>query len=83
MANGMLSNVNLDALAASAAFTIASQHNASLAQAQNESNFNYSQDLNSLIENTTKIIAAVKQNRYAIIDGDSAFDFIDRRMGMA
>ena len=83
MANGMLSNVNLDALAASAAFTIANQHNASLAQAQNESNFNYSQDLNSLIENTTKIIAAVKQNRYAIIDGDSAFDFIDRRMGMA
>lgn len=83
MANGMLSNVNLDALAASAAFTIASQHNASLAQAQNESKFNYSQDLNSLIENTTKIIAAVKQNRYAIIDGDSAFDFIDRRMGMA
>ena len=83
MANGMLSNVNLDALAASAAFSIASQHNASLAQAQNESNFNYSQDLNSLIENTTKIIAAVKQNRYAIIDGDSAFDFIDRRMGMA
>lgn len=83
MANGMLSNVNLDALAASAAFSIASQHNASLAQAQNESKFNYSQDLNSLIENTTKIIAAVKQNRYAIIDGDSAFDFIDRRMGMA
>lgn len=83
MANGMLSNVNLDALAASAAFTIASQHNASLAQAQNESNFNYSKDLNSLIENTTKLIAAVKQNRYAIIDGDSAFDFIDRRMGMA
>lgn len=83
MANSMLSNVNLDALAASAAFTIASQHNASLAQAQNESKFNYSQDLNSLIENTTKIIAAVKQNRYAIIDGDSAFDFIDRRMGMA
>ena len=83
MANGMLSNVNLDALAASAAFTIASQHNASLAQAQNESKVDYSRDLNSLIENTQKLITAVKQNRYAIIDGDSAFDFIDRRMGMA
>lgn len=83
MANSMLSNINLDKLAAASAFTIANQHNASLAQAQNESRIDYSRDLNGLKEDIQKLITAVKQNRYAIIDGDSAFDFIDRRMGMA
>ena len=82
-ANGLLTGMQLNGIAASAAVSIANQQNANLVQAQNESQINYSQDLNSLIENTTKIINAVKQNRYAIIDGDSAFDYLDRRLGMA
>lgn len=82
-ANGLLTGMQLNGIAASAAVSIANQQNANLVQAQNESKINYSQDLNSLIENTTKIINAVKQNRYAIIDGDSAFDYLDRRLGMA
>ena len=83
MANGLLTGMQLNGIAASAAVSIANQQNANLVQAQNESQINYSQDLNSLIENTAKIINAVKQNRYAIIDGDSAFDYLDRRLGMA
>lgn len=82
-ANGLLTGMQLNGIAASAAVSIANQQNANLVQAQNDSQINYSQDLNSLIENTAKIINAVKQNRYAIIDGDSAFDYLDRRLGMA
>ena len=80
-ANTMLSGMELNGLTAAAAISIANQQNASLAQAANP--VNYGKDLGRLIENTRKIVDAVRENRYAIIDGDSAFDYFDRRLGMA
>lgn len=43
----------------------------------------YTKKFDSLIESNGKLIAAVKENRYAIIDGDDVFNYVDRRMGMA
>ena len=82
-ANNMLSGMELNGIAATAAMTIAEEHNAALAQAREAAQTDYSGDLSSLIENTKKIVNAVKENRYAILDGDSAFNYFDRRMGMA
>lgn len=82
-ANTMLSGMELNGLAASAAFAIANQHNAALAQAKAVDQIDYTKYLNSLIENTRNTTNAVRENRYAIIDGDSAFDYFDRRLGMA
>ena len=82
-ANNMLSGMELNGLAATAAMSIAEEHNAALAQAREAAQTDYSGDLSSLIENTKKIVNAVKENRYAILDGDSAFNYFDRRMGMA
>ena len=76
-----MSGMELNGLTAAAAISIANQQNASLAQAANP--VNYGKDLGRLIENTRKIVDAVRENRYAIIDGDSAFDYFDRRLGMA
>lgn len=82
-ANTLLSNVKMNSIAAMAAASIANEQNEALAAKKATDPLNYSNDLNSLIENTSKIISAVKQNRYAIIDGDRAFDYLDRRLGMA
>ena len=82
-ANQMLNGMELDGLTATAAMSIADQHNAALAEARSAAQTDYTKDLSSLIENTKKIINAVRENRYAVIDGDSAFDYLDRRMGMA
>ena len=82
-ANAMLSSMQLNGLAATAAITIANQHNAALAQAKAVDPIDYTKYLSSLIENTRNTANAVKENRYAIIDGDSAFDYFDRRLGMA
>ena len=82
-ANTMLSGMELNGLTAAAAVSIANQQNAALAQAQASNPINYAKDLSKLIDNTRKIVDAVRENRYAIIDGDSAFDYFDRRMGMA
>jgi len=82
-ANAMLSSMQLNGLAATAAITIANQHNAALAQAKAVEPIDYTKYLSSLIENTRNTTNAVRENRYAIIDGDSAFDYFDRRLGMA
>jgi phosphoribosylcarboxyaminoimidazole (NCAIR) mutase len=82
-ANAMLSSMQLNGLAATAAITIANQHNAALAQAKAVDPIDYTEYLSSLIENTRNTTNAVRENRYAIIDGDSAFDYFDRRLGMA
>lgn len=82
-ANAMLSSMQLNGLAATAAITIANQHNAALAQAKAADPIDYTKYLSSLIENTRNTTNAVRENRYAIIDGDSAFDYFDRRLGMA
>lgn len=82
-ANAMLSGMELNGLTAAAAVSIANQQNAALAQAQASNPINYAKDLSKLIDNTRKIVDAVRENRYAIIDGDSAFDYFDRRLGMA
>jgi len=81
-ANMLLSDIHTDDLAASTAATIANAHNEAIA-VKTAQPMNYSKDLTDLIENTNKIINAVKQNRYAIIDGDEAFRYFDRRLGMA
>ena len=46
-------------------------------------NRDYSGQFASLLDSNSELIAAVKENRYAIIDGEYVFDFVDRRMGMA
>lgn len=43
----------------------------------------YTKKFDSLIESNGELIAAVKENRYAIIDGNEVFTYVDRRMGMA
>lgn len=50
-------------------------------KAQNVSD--YTDQFNQLIERNGVLIDAVRQNRYAIIDGDDAFNYIDRRLGQA
>ena len=80
-ANSLLSAVQMNGLAAAAAASIANEQNEALARSKAATQLNYSKDLNSLIENTSKIISAVRQNRYAIIDGDEAFNYFDRRLG--
>ena len=75
--------MQLNGLAATAAISIANQHNATLAQAKAADPIDYTEYLSSLIENTRNTTNAVRENRYAIIDGDSAFDYFDRRLGMA
>lgn len=43
----------------------------------------YTDKFDRLIDSNGKIASAVRENRYAIIDGDSTFDYLNRRMGMA
>lgn len=84
MANSMLSEFNPDGLTAAAAITIGAQQNEALAQARAaQQPVNYTQDLAALLNNTKKIISAVEKNRYAHIDGNEVFTYVDRRMGMA
>lgn len=81
-ANALLGDIYTDDLAATTAASIANAHNEALI-AKAAQPMNYSRYIAELIDNTSKIINAVKQNRYAIIDGDEAFRFFDRRLGMA
>ena len=82
--NDMLSNIGAVTTDVNAAVSIANAHNEELArQQQRIASYNYSKDLTSLNENMNKLISAVRQNRYAIIDGEYVFDYVDRRMGMA
>ena len=84
MANSMLSEFNPDGLTAAAAISIGAQQNEALAQARAaQQPVNYTQDLAALLNNTKKIINAVEKNRYAHIDGNEVFTYVDRRMGMA
>ena len=62
----------------------------SAANAQNQQmavkaslNSDYTDQFNQLIESNGELISAVRENRYAIIDGDEAFNYIDRRLGQA
>lgn len=43
----------------------------------------YTDKFDRLIDSNGRIADAVRENRYAVIDGDSTFDYINRRMGMA
>ena len=80
----MLSEFNPDGLTAAAAISIGAQQNEALAQARAaQQPVNYTQDLAALLNNTKKIINAVEKNRYAHIDGNEVFTYVDRRMGMA
>ena len=57
--------------------------NHQLALKADRNSANYTDQFNQLIESNGELIDAVRQNRYAIIDGDSAFDYLDRRLGQA
>lgn len=84
MANTMLSSFNPDGLTAAAAITIGAQQNEALAQSRTvQQQIDYTQNLAALLNNTKKIINAVEKNRYAHIDGEEVFTYVDRRMGMA
>lgn len=82
-ANYLLSNIHTDDLAASAAASIANAHNATLVRAAASQSMDYTRVLAELLENTNRINNSVRENRYAVIDGDSAFRYFDRRLGMA
>lgn len=45
--------------------------------------YDYNDKFDSLIDRNEKLINAVKENRYALIDGDYVYSYIDRRMGMS
>ena len=84
MANSMLSEFNPDGLTAAAAISIGAKQNEALAQSRTvQQQIDYTQNLAALLNNTKKIINAVEKNRYAHIDGDEVFTYVDRRMGMA
>lgn len=84
MANTMLSSFNPDGLTAAAAISIGAQQNEALAQSKAaQQQIDYTQNLAALLNNTKKIINAVEKNRYAHIDGNEVFTYVDRRMGMA
>lgn len=84
MANTMLSSFNPDGLTAAAAISIGAQQNEALAQSKAaQQQIDYTQNLAALLNNTKQIINAVEKNRYAVIDGDEVFTYVDRRMGMA
>ena len=84
MANTMLSSFNPDGLTAAAAIAIGAQQNEALAQSKAaQQQIDYTQNLAALLNNTKKIINAVEKNRYAHIDGNEVFTYVDRRMGMA
>lgn len=61
----------------------AMDQNHQLALKADRNSANYTDQFNQLIESNGELIDAVRQNRYAIIDGDSAFDYLDRRLGQA
>lgn len=44
---------------------------------------NYSDDISKLVENTTLLIKAARENRIAVIDGDRVFNYVNRRFGQA
>ena len=82
-ANYLLNNIHSDDLAASTAASIANAHNATLVRASASQSIDYTRVLTELLENTNRINNSVRENRYAVIDGDSAFRYFDRKLGMA
>ena len=62
---------------------IANAQNGEAERARKYSELDYTSDMERLIENTSKMINAIRENRYAIIDGDYVFDYVDTRMGQA
>lgn len=79
----MLGNLNNVTTDVQAALDIAALHNNALAQAKIDANKDYSTILEQLNNNTRRIIDAANRNRVAVIDGDQAFNYINRRFGMA
>ena len=62
---------------------IVNAQNGEAERARKYSELDYTSDMERLIENTSKMINAIRENRYAIIDGDYVFDYVDTRMGQA
>lgn len=81
-ANMMLNTLPPSALGMLAS-TVSTAQNQQSAMKFDRDAINYSDDLNGLLENTDKIIQAVKEGRVAVIDGNEVFEYVDRRMGMA
>ena len=65
------------------AATVSTAQNKSLADRFEFQNRDYRDKFDALITGNESLIKAVKQNRYAIIDGDEAYNYIDRRLGMS
>lgn len=65
------------------AATVSTAQNKAIADRFEFQNRDYRDKFDELINGNDALINAVKQNRYAIIDGDDAYNFIDRRLGMS
>lgn len=65
------------------AATVSTAQNKSLADRFEFQNRDYRDKFDALITGNDSLIKAVRQNRYAIIDGDEAYNYIDRRLGMS
>lgn len=75
-----LERVNTDV---QAAIDIADAYNAALARSHNTTPTNYTNQFSALLDSNAKLIEAVKRNRYALIDGEQVFNYVDRRFGEA
>ena len=65
------------------AATVSTDQNKALANRFEFMSRDYRDKFDELIIGNDNLIKAVKQNRYAIIDGDEAYSYLDRRLGMS
>ena len=65
------------------AATVSTDQNKALATRFEFMSRDYRDKFDELINGNDDLIKAVKQNRYAIIDGDEAYNYLDRRLGMS
>lgn len=79
---GLLRELDSAQTGVQAALDISSAHNDSLV-AKAKSNRDYTKALDTLVDNSKRIIDATKKNHVAVIDGDYLFGYVDRRFGMA
>ena len=81
--SGLLSGLERVNTDVQAAIDIADAYNAALARSHNTSPTNYTNQFSALLDSNAKLIEAVKRNRYALIDGEQVFNYVDRRFGEA
>jgi len=81
--SGLLSGLDSVRTDVQAAIDIADAYNTALARSHGATPTNYTNQFNALLDSNARLIEAVKRNRYAVIDGESVFNYVDRRFGEA